>query len=101
MDDLQFRSASEWALTPAREQGITLHAAEPRGACVTYNRELRSNSIYAVARLLANSGSNRVPLFSMAQATLRSRSMTERRARAWLWPLALRASYLARLVASC
>src|SRR6516225_5166634 len=31
----------------------------------------------------------------MAQATLRSRLMTERKVRAWPWPLALRALYLA------
>ena len=35
----------------------------------TLNRKLRANSNYVVVRLLANSGSNRVPLFSIAHAT--------------------------------
>src|SRR6516165_11103843 len=60
------------------------------------------NSIYAPACfLLASDESNEVALLSMAQTTLSSRSATERKARAWPCPLALRASYFARLVASC
>ena len=61
--------------SPAAKQARRRHDAL-RSGC-------ESNSIYAVDRFLANSGSNRVPLLSMAQATLRSRSMTERKARAW------------------
>ena len=49
----------------------------------------------------ARHGCSRPPIFSsMAQATAISRSATDRRARAWPWPRARRAAYLARLVGS-
>ena len=55
---------------------------------------------YAAWRCLGCSGSKGVWFSSMAQATAISRSATDRRARAWPWPRARRAAYLARLVGS-
>ena len=49
----------------------------------------------------ACSGSKSVPLANMAQATASSRSATDRKARAWLWPFSRSASYLARQIRSC
>src|ERR1700680_1868419 len=69
-------------LTPDQTSPFTSQT-ERAGLSVRSIVDFEASSIYPVACLLANSGSNRVPLLSMAQATLRSRSMTERRARAW------------------
>jgi hypothetical protein len=41
-----------------------------------------------------------VPDFSMAQATLRRRSATDRKARPWLWPRLRRVAYFDRLLGS-
>ena len=53
------------------------------------------------AHARAACGSNSVPSRSMAQATLRRRSATERRERAWPWPRRRSASYRARQPGSC
>jgi hypothetical protein len=55
---------------PTFLQELFSRPGEPSGACVR-SIELRLNSIYPAARLLANSGSNRVPLLSMAQRRIR------------------------------